>query len=281
VNAADFAIWLATPSPRKPLIMGVLNLTPDSFSDGGKFNSIDAAVHEAMEMARLGADLIDIGGESTRPGAMPVAPPEQIRRVIPVIKAIAKQSDVLLSIDTTGAGVASEACVAGAGLINDISAGREDPQMFALAAAIGVPIILMHMLGTPQTMQQNPEYADVVQEVSRFLIERREAAIAAGIKRDQILLDPGIGFGKTDEHNLILIRETARFAALGCPLLIGASRKGFIGRITQEADPAERVFGTAAVVGWCTANGAEVLRVHDVGPMRQVVRMVQAIAERT
>ena len=258
--------------------MGVLNLTPDSFSDGGKFNSIDTAVNRAIELAEAGADLIDIGGESTRPGALPVQATEQIRRAIPVIRAIAQRSDVLLSIDTTSAEVAGEACDAGAGLINDISAGRDDPRMFALAAARGVPIVLMHMQGTPRTMQQNPAYADVFQEVSHFLIERREAAVAAGIKSNQILLDPGIGFGKTDKHNLILIRETARLAALGCPLLVGASRKGFIGRITGEPDPSQRMIGTAAVVGWCSANGAEVLRVHDVGPMRQVVRMVRAIA---
>jgi len=277
VNVSQFTAWLSHPPPRRALLMGVLNVTPDSFSDGGKFASHSAALAQAQAMISAGADLIDIGGESTRPGALPVPSTEQIRRVIPAIEAIAGHTDILLSIDTTRADVADAACKAGAGLINDISAGRDDPKMFSLAAARQVPIILMHMQETPATMQQNPVYKDVVKEVSGFLIERREAAIAAGISRDQILFDPGIGFGKTDDHNLALLRNTQHMASLGSPLVIGASRKGFIGRITGESAPADRIFGNAAVVGWCVANGAAVLRVHDIEPMIQVVRMVSAI----
>jgi dihydropteroate synthase len=277
LNASQFTDWLALPPPRRPLIMGVLNVTPDSFSDGGKFTSVDAALARAQEMISAGSDLIDIGGDSTRPGALPVESAEQIRRVVPIIRAIASRSDVVLSIDTTRADVALAACDVGAQLINDISAGRDDPRMFPLAAARRVPIILMHMQGTPKTMQQNPVYADVVEEVCSFLIDRRRIAIEAGIDATQILLDPGIGFGKTDAHNLELLRATNRLATLGSPLVIGASRKGFIGRITGETEAENRLFGTAAVISWCAANGAGVLRVHDVGPMTQVVRMTDAI----
>jgi dihydropteroate synthase len=257
--------------------MGVLNITPDSFSDGGNFTSTDSAVAQAGRMIAAGCDLIDIGGESTRPGASPVAASEQIRRVIPALSAIASQSEILISIDTTSSAVATAAVDAGARMINDISAGRDDPAIFAVSAAAGVPIILMHMQGTPQTMQQKPAYVDVVREVGDFLLERKAAAISAGVQAERILLDPGIGFGKTDEHNLHLLRETSRLADLGSPLVIGASRKGFIGRITGESRAADRIFGTAAVVAWCAASGAGVLRVHDVGPMSQVVRMVHAI----
>jgi dihydropteroate synthase len=278
VNATAFADWLIRPAPRRPLVMGILNVTPDSFSDGGKFDSIDAALAQAREMIAARADLIDVGGESTRPGSSPIPSQEQIERVVPVIQAIASDSDFLLSIDTTHADVATAALDAGAGMINDISAGRDDPRMFPLAAARRIPIVLMHMQGIPRTMQQNPVYIDVVKEVSDFLINRRQAAIAAGISSTQILFDPGIGFGKTDKQNLLLLRETARLAALGNPLLIGASRKAFIGRITGESAAADRLLGTAAVVGWCVANGAGISRVHDVAAMHKVIRMAGAIA---
>jgi len=274
--ASQLEDWLIS-ARRRPLVMGVLNMTPDSFSDGGQFASPEVASEFALQMIDSGADWIDIGGESTRPGSSPVSSDEQIRRVVPAIEAIAGRSDTLLSIDTTRAAVAKGACEAGAGLVNDISAGRDDPKMFALAAALGLPIILMHMRGTPKTMQENPVYADVVGEVEQFLIERREAAIAAGVKPDRILFDPGIGFGKTDQHNLELLRATSRLASLGSPLVIGASRKGFIGRITGESAPADRVMGTAAIVGWCAANGAAILRVHDVEQMSGVLGMVRAI----
>ena len=230
--------------------MGVLNVTPDSFSDGGRFVSTQAAVAQAQDMIGAGADLIDVGGESTRPGTLPVPSQEQIRRA---------------------------ACEAGAGLINDISAGRDDPAMLPLAAQHQLPIVLMHMQGTPQTMQANPVYSDVVAQVSAFLVERRNAAVNAGIAPSQILLDPGLGFGKTDAHNVALLRETSHLAAIGQPLVIGASRKGFVGRITGETDVHDRLMGTAAVVGWCAANGAGILRVHDVGAMFKVVQMVRAI----
>jgi dihydropteroate synthase len=278
VNVQQFTGWLSHPHPRRPLIMGVLNITPDSFSDGGKFTSTDSAAAQADQMIAAGADLIDIGGESTRPGASSVPPSEQLRRVIPGLSAIAARSDILISIDTTSNVVAAAACDAGAGMINDISAGRDDPAIFALAARAGVPIILMHMQGTPKTMQENPTYGNVVEEVGDFLLERKAAAISAGVRANKILLDPGIGFGKTDQHSLHLLRETSRLASLGSPLVIGASRKGFIGRTTGETPAADRIFGTAAVIAWCAANGCGVLRVHDVGPMAKVVRMVRAIA---
>jgi len=257
--------------------MGVLNVTPDSFSDGGRFVSTQAAVAQAQDMIGAGADLIDVGGESTRPGTLPVPSQEQIRRVIPAIEAISRRTDTLLSIDSTRADVARAACEAGAGLINDISAGRDDPAMLPLAAQHQLPIVLMHMQGTPQTMQANPVYSDVVAQVSAFLVERRNAAVNAGIAPSQILLDPGLGFGKTDAHNVALLRETSHLAAIGQPLVIGASRKGFVGRITGETDVHDRLMGTAAVVGWCAANGAGILLVHDVGAMFKVVQMVRAI----
>jgi dihydropteroate synthase len=278
LNAAEFNGWLENPPPRKPLVMGVLNLTPDSFSDGGRFDSIESAVAHAQALAAAGADIIDIGGESARPGSMPVPPQEQIHRVIPAIRALADRSiKVVISIDTTSAQVARAAVDAGAGMINDISAGRDDPAMLSLGAQCKLPIILMHMQGTPATMQQNPAYREVGKEVRDFLIERRQAACDAGIDRAHILLDPGIGFGKTDEHNLELLRQTGSFAQLGSPLVIGASRKGFIGRITGELDAADRVFGTAAVVAWCVANGTGIVRVHDVGAMNKIVQMIAAL----
>jgi len=258
--------------------MGILNVTPDSFSDGGRFDSTAAALAHAQELATAGADSIDIGGESTRPGSLPVPSDEQIRRILPVIRSIPGQiGNIVISVDTTRADVARAAFNAGAQMINDISAGRDDPAMLPLAAQHQLPIVLMHMQGTPQTMQANPVYLDVVAQVSAFLVERRNAAVTAGIAPSQILLDPGLGFGKTDAHNLALLREISRLAAIGQPLVIGASRKGFIGRITGESNVHSRVLGTAAVVGWCAANGAGILRVHDVGAMFKVVQMVRAI----
>jgi len=261
--------------------MGVLNVTPDSFSDGGKFATVDSAVQQAEQMARLGADLIDIGGESTRPGSQSVPAAEQIRRVVPVIRAIRKTLDIAISIDTTLAEVARVALEDGADIINDISAGRADTSMLALAAAGKTPIVLMHMQGKPQTMQQSPVYADVIREVSEFLQERMKAAEDAGIAPERILLDPGIGFGKKMEHNLELLRRLGELAALGRPLVIGTSRKAFVGKITNEPEPSRRLFGTAATVAWSVASGAGIVRVHDVEPMAQVVRMITAIQHPT
>jgi dihydropteroate synthase len=278
LNFAQFNEWLIHAPPRRPLLMGILNITPDSFSDGGSFSSVESAIAHVELMAATGADLIDVGGESTRPGSLPVSSEEQIRRIVTVIEAISRRiASVVISVDTTRADVARAAVSAGATVINDISAGRDDPAMLPFVAEHQLPIILMHMQGTPKTMQQNPVYADVVKEVGEFLVERRQAAIAAGVNPAHVLLDPGIGFGKTDEHNLQLLRALSHLAKLGSPLLIGVSRKGFIGRITGEADAADRVWGTAAAIGWCVANGAGVSRVHDVDSMSKVVRMVRAI----
>jgi dihydropteroate synthase len=235
-------------------------------------------------MIDAGADILDIGGESTRPGAPPVDPAEQIRRVVPVIREISTGNlPVVLSIDTTRSVVASAAIDAGAHVVNDISGGRDDPRLLPLVASRSVPVVLMHMQGTPQTMQTDPRYTDVVREVVAFLTDRIRAALDCGIERQNILLDPGIGFGKKVEHNLTLLRDTRKIAdaVAGHPLVIGASRKGFIGTITGEPEPRQRLFGTAATVAWTIANGAAVVRVHDVRPMKQVVQMTRAIARAT
>ncbi len=278
-----FRDWLAGDAPpgrRRPLVMGVLNVTPDSFSDGGALADVSAALAAARAMADAGADLIDVGGESTRPGSMPVAPAEQVRRVVPVVAAIRDAGlAVTLSVDTTRADVAAAALDAGADVVNDVSAGRDDAALLPLVAARGVPIVLMHMRGTPATMQHDPQYVDVTAEVIAFLRGRAAAARAAGVDDALVLLDPGIGFGKTAAHNLTLLRDTTRIAReTGRPLLVGASRKGFIGKTIGEPDPLRRAFGTAATVAWAVANGAAVVRVHEVGEMAQVVRMTRSIA---
>jgi dihydropteroate synthase len=285
MSPADFDSWLPDPE-RPPLVMGVLNVTPDSFSDGGQFLDPQAAIRRAHALAAEGADLIDVGGESTRPGSLPVDAAEQIRRVVPVIRAVAAQlPDVTLSIDTTRSDVAAAALDAGAHLINDVSAGRDDAGMFRLAARRDAPLVLMHMQGTPATMQVRPQYGNVSAEVELFLRERTDLAVSTGIQPHRILLDPGIGFGKTVEHNLTLLRDLNGLCRLDRPLVIGTSRKGFIGKVFGESpapppsppDPSARLFGTAATVAWAVANGAAVVRVHDVGPMAQVVRMVRSI----
>ncbi len=266
--------WLGDAA-RRPLIVGVLNVTPDSFSDGGLHLRREEAIAHARQLIADGADWIDIGGESTRPGSLPVPEQEQIDRVIPVIEAL-QDEPVILSIDTTQSAVARAALAAGAGIINDISAGTDDPEMpAAMAEARGV--VLMHMLGRPRTMQADPRYADVVAEVESYLLARAAAIGEAGVGRQRILLDPGIGFGKTARHNLLLLKALPRLASHGFPILLGTSRKRFIGTITGEPEPARRVFGTAATVAWGVANGAAAVRVHDVREMRQVVEMVQAI----
>jgi dihydropteroate synthase len=276
VKIAEFDAWMLDPA-RPPLVMGVLNVTPDSFSDGGRWADPRVAVDHALEMIEAGADLIDIGGESTRPGAAPVDDDEQVRRVVPVIQPLARQTRAVLSIDTTRSAVAQQALDAGAYLVNDISAGRDDPDMFHCISLRRVPVILMHMLGKPMTMQQAPAYEDVTAEVAGFLNDRVIEAGVAGIDVDRILLDPGIGFGKTVEHNLELLRRLRELTVLGRPLVVGTSRKTFIGRVTGADEPSRRVFGTAATVAWSVANGAAMVRVHDVEPMTQVVRMIRAI----
>jgi dihydropteroate synthase len=270
----QFFEWLADLN-RRPLVMGILNLTPDSFSDGGAYTGPGSAVAAAQAMADAGADLIDVGGESTRPGAARIDPAQQIQRVLPVLQALGGRISATLSIDTTRAAVAETALDSGAMLVNDISAGMDDPAMLPLVARRRAPIILMHMQGQPATMQAEPRYGDVVREVKQHLAERLEAAVAAGVDRGRVLLDPGIGFGKTVEHNLALLRELRALAEPGQPVVVGTSRKGFIGRLTGEAG--QRLMGTAASVAWCVANGAAMVRVHDVAAMAKVVRMVQAI----
>lgn len=278
MTPAEFEKWLFSErQARRPLVMGVLNTTPDSFSDGGKFDRVDAAAAHAEAMADEGADLIDIGGESTRPGSSRVSADEQIRRVVPVLRRVAQRLPVAFSIDTTQSEVAAAALDAGAAVINDISAGRDDPDMFSFAARNRTPIVLMHMLGHPATMQVAPRYEDVTAEVSGFLNERLIEAGIRGIDPERILLDPGIGFGKSTRHNLELLRRLMELTVLGRPLLVGVSRKRFIGEITGVSEPSQRIFGTSAAVAWSVANGASIVRVHDVAAMAQVVRVVAAI----
>ena len=247
---------------QKTLIMGILNVTPDSFSDGGKFLAVEKAVARGREIVAEGADIIDIGGESTRPGAQPVPAAEEIERTIPVIKKLRGKTDRLISIDTRNAEVARAAIAAGADIINDVSA-LADPGMAAVAAETGAGLVLMHMRGTPETMQNDPRYGDVVSEVRNFLEERSAFAAEHGVAAEQIALDPGIGFGKTDEHNLALLNHIPVLAAAGRPVLIGASRKGFIGRVLG-CGPDDRRAGSLAAAVFSIQRGAHVLRVHDV-----------------
>ncbi len=271
----------STPSGHDtpPLIMGILNVTPDSFSDGGLYSETAVAVQHALAMIDEGADLIDIGGESTRPGAQPVPAPEQERRVLPVILRLREcvPSSTRISIDTTSARVAEAALDAGADWINDTSAGRDDPAMLALAADRDVPIVLMHRQGMPDAMQQNPRYADVVAEVRGFLAERIEAALAAGIGQDKILIDPGIGFGKTIEHNLALMAGLGELVRLGPPLLLGASRKRFLSAVCGEPDLAALMPATCATTTIGVLAGVKVFRVHDVAGNRQAADVAWSI----
>lgn len=257
------------------LLMGVLNVTPDSFSDGGVYNSVDAAVLQARTMITAGADIIDIGGESTRPGAAVVTEAEEQRRILPVIAAIRRESVLPVSVDTRNAGTARLAIEEGADIINDISALRHDPRMAETAAAAGVPVILMHMQGTPATMQHAPRYTDVTGEVIAFFEERLSFARDAGLS--QLVIDPGIGFGKTLDHNLQLLRELPRLGVLGCPVLVGTSRKSFLGALTG-ADTPDRLPGSIASNLHVWGRGAAVLRVHDVRAMRDALTVAEAIA---
>lgn len=261
---------------QRTLIMGVLNVTPDSFSDGGRFFKLDDAVAHAERMAEDGADIIDVGGESSRPGADPVDEEEEKRRVIPVIKEISRRIDLPISIDTYKPSVAEEAIDSGASIINDITALR-DPEMVDLAARGKVGVVLMHMKGTPKTMQVSPEYDDLISEIYSFLDERIEVALQGGVDRDRIMIDPGIGFGKRYEDNLEILRRLREFKSLGCPILIGTSRKSFIGKTLGDLPVEERLEGTAATVAISIANGADVVRVHDVKQMKRVAAMTDAI----
>ena len=257
----------------RPLVMGILNVTPDSFSDGGQHFDLANAVARARQMADEGADIIDIGGESTRPGATAVSAEEEIRRVVPVIEQI---SDLLVSVDTTKAIVAERALAAGARIVNDISALQSDAEMLPVVRNSGAGVVLMHMQGTPTTMQDNPRYVDVVQEVRKFLAERITATVTGGVKKSQIAVDPGIGFGKTVEHNRQLLAGLEQFAALGCPILVGASRKSFIGQLLNRP-AAERLPGSLAAAAWAVLHGAKILRVHDVAETVDIVRLLAAL----
>ena len=259
----------------RTMVMGVLNLTPDSFSDGGRFVDASAAVEAGLRMVEDGADLLDVGGESTRPGADPVPADEELRRVLPVIEKLAAEGRVPLSVDTRSAVVAAAALDAGASIVNDVSAGR-DPGMFGVVARTGAGLVLMHMRGEPATMQTLTDYQDVVADVRRELGARVEAAVAAGVDRDHLVVDPGLGFAKTLEQNYVLMRRIDELAPLGLPILAGPSRKSFIGKVTgTEVD--DRVEGTAGAVAWLAAHGAHVVRVHDVKAMARVLRVVDAI----
>lgn len=259
--------------------MGIVNVTPDSFYDGGRFLNHQAAVAHALRLVEEGADLLDIGGESTRPGSAPVDEAEEVRRLIPVVTAVAKAVSVPISIDTSKAGVAKAALDAGAVIINDVTALRGDPAMADLIAETGAGLVLMHMQGTPRTMQQAPHYHDVVEEVGVFLAGRARFAMERGVAKSQILLDPGIGFGKVLVHNLDLLAQLRIFTKLGFPLLVGLSRKAFIGQLLNQPVQ-DRAWGTAAAVALAVEQGANVLRVHDVGAMRDVVKVAAAISRR-
>lgn len=255
--------------------MGIVNVTPDSFSDGGRFFDHEKAIEHGLELVREGADVLDIGGESTRPGADEVSLEEELRRVIPVVEGLAGAAPV--SIDTTKAEVARQAVAAGAKIINDVTALRGDPEMAGVCAETGVEVVLMHMLGTPRNMQDDPRYDDVVAEVAEFLAVQTGIAEAAGVARERIWIDPGIGFGKTVDHNLQLLKATPRFVGMKLPVLVGASRKRFIGELDGGAPESRRVGGTIAACLAAMAGGAAMVRVHDVAPVVQAIRVASAI----
>lgn len=264
----------------RPLIMGVVNVTPDSFFDGGRYFDIEAAVAHAVRLVEEGADLLDIGAESTRPGADAVNEEEERRRAIPVVTAVAKAVTVPISIDTSKAAVARAALDAGAVLVNDVTALRGDPAMVDVVARTEAGIVLMHMQGTPRSMQQAPHYDDVIGEISEFFEERIRFAMTHGIVRRQIILDPGVGFGKLLEHNLALLDQLRRFTLLECPVLVGVSQKGFLGQLLDRPVQ-ERQWGTAAAVAMAVDRGAGILRVHDVRAMKEVVQVAAAISRQT
>jgi len=262
---------------KQTYLMGVLNITPDSFSDGGDYNNLEAAFQRAAALVEAGADILDVGGQSTRPGAKQISPEAELERVIPIIKRIRKHLNVPISVDTTRAEIAQQAVQAGADLVNDISGGTFDAAMLTKVAELEVPIILMHIRGTPETMQQLTDYEDLVGDIIAVLRERIAAAEKAGIARSRLLIDPGIGFGKTAEQNLELLRQLDQFQSLGVPILVGTSRKSFIGKILKQDDPKQRVWGTASTCCAAIAQGADLLRVHDLPEMWEVSRVADAI----
>ena len=272
----SFQDWCINPK-RETLVMGIVNVTPDSFSDGGKFFSPEVAISHASKLIRQGADIIDIGGESTRPGAEQVSEPEELKRVIPVIEKIRTDNPtILISIDTTKASVAKHAVEAGADIINDVSGLSFDKNMIGIVESFNIPIVIMHMKGNPQNMQLNPKYKDIVNEILDFFKKKIKIAIQSGINRSMIILDPGIGFGKTVDHNFELLSRLNEFNVLELPIMIGPSRKSFIG-ITLGLPPEDRVEGTAAAVSAGVMNGASIVRVHDVKSMKRVVRIIEKV----
>ncbi len=284
------AAWRrAAAPPERPRVMGIVNVTPDSFSDGGLHLDAGRAVEHGLALVAAGAEVLDIGGESTRPGSLPVPLEVELERVLPVVEGLARATSVPLSIDTTKAEVARRACAAGASWINDTSAGRDDPLLFEVARESGAHVVLMHRRGTPADMQADPRYDDPLREVADFLRERRVACLQAGVEAPKILLDPGIGFGKRLEHNLELLRRLVELRSLGSPLLLGVSRKTFIAQAERQGDPepgrpvapdrpADRIGGTAAALTACVLAGASVLRVHDVRVMLQAIRLAELLA---
>jgi len=261
--------------PLRPLLMGIVNVTPDSFSDGGRFIDPDRAVAHGLELAAQGADLLDIGGESTRPYSEPVSATEELARVLPVVETLCRRVSVPISIDTSKAAVARAALDVGAEVINDVAAFTRDAELLPLAVASGAGVCAMHMQGTPRTMQEAPTYADVVGEVLAYLRERCDALIAAGVARDRIALDPGIGFGKTHQHNLTLLANCGRFHDLGCTLLVGHSRKAYIAKVLGDKE-ADRTAGTIGVALQLARQGVQILRVHDVAAVRQALVLFEA-----
>jgi dihydropteroate synthase len=262
---------------QRTYMMGILNFTPDSFSDGGKFNTTSAALTQAQAMVAAGADIIDIGGQSTRPGAEQISLETELERVLSVLELLRPLIDVPISVDTTRSGVAKAAIQAGADMVNDISAGTFDPQMLPTVASLDVPIILMHIRGNPQTMQQLTNYQDLIGDIYNFLSEKITAAKLLGIDHNKIIIDPGIGFAKNQEQNLEILRQLRSLKKLNSPILVGVSRKSFIGNLLNQPDPKLRVWGTAAACCAAILNGADILRVHDVEEMQQVTLVADAI----
>lgn len=258
-------------------LMGILNVTPDSFSDGGKFNRLETALNHALKMIDHGADIIDVGGQSTRPNAPEITLEEELERVIPIISALRQQSDIPISIDTTRAIVAEKAILAGADMVNDISGATFDSQMLPMVAKLNIPIILMHIRGNPQTMQTLTDYQDLIGEINQFFQERITQATNLGIKKEYIILDPGIGFAKNYQQNLEILRNIKQIKTLGFPVLIGTSRKSFIGKILNQENPQQRIWGTAATCSYAITKGANILRVHDVKEMYDIAKVTDAL----
>jgi dihydropteroate synthase len=276
IDYTIFSRGRTIPIHGRPLMMGIVNITPDSFFDGGRYLSVDRAVAQADALVEEGADILDLGAESTRPGAVPVGEQEEMDRLLPVLSEVVKRTAVPISVDTMKSRVARAALDAGASIINDVTAMRFDPEMASVIATYGAAVVLMHMQGMPATMQQAPRYDDVVSEVRDFFSERIAAAEQAGIVKSRIVLDPGFGFGKLQKHNVELLSQLPVFGGFGCPLLAGLSRKAFLGKILDK--PVEgREWGTAAAVALAVDRGAAIIRVHDVASMKDVVRVAAAI----